>query len=394
MKNKLHVPLVRLFGFIALVAVIGFSFAACGDDGGDDGGGTFTTISAFEKYLTKQPANTPDTPYSVKLNLSNLGGSLGIGSSVDAGSLGNVLLSNETKYVSLDLSGSTITTIPWAAFSSCSSLTGIVIPNSVTSIEEGAFTSCKNLTSVTIPNSVTSIGMSAFSYCDNLTEINVDADNNAFTSEEGVLYNKNKTTLIQYPGGKTGAFTIPDSVTSLRTDRGKDGAFTGCKNLTSVTIPSSVTSIGYILFQHCSNLTKVEIKGNSLTSIGDHAFDNCTSLTSVTILDSVTSIGDYAFFKCINLESAPLGSGVTSIGQMAFDLCTDRLASVTIPNKVTSIGWHAFSSCNKLNTVTFQSANVSFDNGTFPGTDLRTKYTAGSIGTYTRPNGGSTWTKQ
>ncbi len=141
----------------------------------------------------------------------------------------------------------------------------------------------------TIPDSVTSIAGYAFWQCSGLTSIVVDASNTGYSSQDGVLYNKAKTVLIQYPGGKSGGFTIPDSVTSIG-----DGAFGGCTGLTSVTIPDSVTSIGDYAFYHCSGLTSVTIP-NGVTSIGDYAFECCTGLTSLTIGNSVTSIGDYAF---------------------------------------------------------------------------------------------------
>jgi len=133
---------------------------------------------------------------------------------------------------------------------------------SVTSIRYEAFSSCSGLTSVTIPNSVTSIGYQAFWGCSGLTSV-----------------------------------TIPNSVTSI----GR-AAFLLCSSLTSVTIPNSVTSIGIEAFSSCSGLTSVTIP-NSVTSIGDHAFRDCTSLTSVTIPNSVTSIGCQAFYYCTGLTS-------------------------------------------------------------------------------------------
>ena len=157
------------------------------------------------------------------------------------------------------------------------------------------------------------------------------------------------------------SITIPNSVTSIG-----GGAFQYCYSLTSVTIPNSVTSIGEYAFQYCRSLTSVTIP-NSVTSIGGGAFWDCRSLTSVTIPNSVTSIGHDAFYSCSSLTSVTIGNGVTSIGNWAFQNCSS-LTSVTIPSSVTSIGDGAFDSCSR---VTMQgtsplsiSANTFSDNAT------------------------------
>ena len=169
-----------------------------------------------------------------------------------------------------------VTSIGNDAFWKCSALTQVTIPNSVISIGRSAFSGCSALTQVTIPNSVISIGSWAFFGCKALTAINVESDNTAYCSVDGILFNKDKTMLIQYPAGKPEtSYNIPDGVTNIG-----DGTFEECSALTQVTIPNSVTSIGSYAFSGCSALTQVTIPG-SVTSIGSSAFEYCYALASV-----------------------------------------------------------------------------------------------------------------
>ncbi len=298
----------------------------------------------------------------------------------------------------------------------------IVIPNNVTSIAYDAFWGCSSLKTLTIPNSVTNAIIN-YVRCPNLETIVVASDNPNYSSIDGVLFDKEGTTLLRCPMGKQGTYTIPSNVTSIAY-----GAFSGCDNLISVTIPenissvannafngvlniiyagslsvsswgarsvngymennivysdetktsliacskaikgeleipNSVTSIGGSAFSGCHNLASVTIP-NSVTSIGSSAFRNCTGLTSVTIPNSVTSIGYSAFDGCSGLTSVTIPNSVTSISTSAFDGCSG-LTYVTIPNSVTSIGQSAFYRCENLKSISIPNSVTSIGSGAF-----------------------------
>ncbi len=188
-----------------------------------------------------------------------------------------------------------ITLINSFAFHGCSSLTELTLPNSLVSIGNDAFSLCSGLTEVTIPASVTDIGLDSFGSCESLTTINVAPGNSSFTSDNGVLYNKNKSELIQCPAAKQGVFEVPGSVTEIR-----DYAFFGCSGLTEITVPNTVTALGSAAFYVCEGLTKINIP-TSVTSIKRNTFGFCLNLSEITIPESVTSIENGAFYSCDGL---------------------------------------------------------------------------------------------
>ena len=223
-------------------------------------------------------------------------------------------------------------------------------------IATNAFYSNTTMKSVTIPETVTSIKVLAFNSCSSLTSFSVKSGSQNYSQIGGVLFNKAGTELVRYPGGKSGSYSIPNSVTSIA-----EYSFANCVSLTGITIPSSVTSIGSAAFASCGALTSIkadsgntaykDVSGvlfnksgtllhtypagkagsyqipNSVSRIGESSFYGCNGLTSVTIPNSVTEIAFAAFYFCEGLTSVTFTSSVTSIGNYAFNGC-DRLADV------------------------------------------------------------------
>ena len=168
---------------------------------------------------------------------------------------------------------------------------------------------------------------------------------------------KTATLLPKMEEKYSGDIIIPEKV------KGNDGVeyvvtsfdedcFKDCRDLTSITIPSSVTSLGDECFYNCYNLTSITIP-SSVTSLGDECFYNCDDLTSITIPSSVTSLGYECFSCCDSLTSITIPSSVTSLGRFCFHDCRG-LTSITIPSSVTSLGWSCFEGCSGLETVYFK----------------------------------------
>ncbi|MGM9552901.1 MAG: leucine-rich repeat protein, partial [Faecousia sp.] len=240
-----------------------------------------------------------------------------------------------------------------SAFSGCSSLTGVTIPDSVISLGSYAFEGCSGLTSVTIPEGVTSIHDGLFRYCTGLTSVTIP-DGVSSIGYDAFRGCSNLTNA-----------TIPNGVTILG-----DSAFFDCSSLTSVTIPDGVTGISTSAFYGCSALTGVTIP-DSVTSIGSAAFSGCSSLTSVTIPNSVTSISYSGFYGCSSLTEVVISDSLSSIDENLFGDCSS-LPTITIPESVTRIDSTAFYGCNALSSAYFMGSAPALGRSVFKTYDSET----------------------
>ena len=240
----------------------------------------------------------------------------------------------------------------------------------VASIGSYAFYNYSGLTSVTVPDSVISIGDGAFGNCSALTNITVAANNLAYSSAGGVLFDVIQAMLIQFPAGLGGSYSIPAGVTNIG-----DSAFANCSGLTNVSLPNSVTGIASGAFYECDSLTSVTF-GSNVTSIGDGAFAWCSDLADVTIPSGVTNIGSVAFEWCSGLASVAIPNSVTSIGYEAFYACSS-LTNVTIPDSVANIGYEAFAGCTDLTSATIPNSVTNIGESTFAWCSGLTNITVG-----------------
>jgi autotransporter-associated beta strand protein len=241
---------------------------------------------------------------------------------------------------------------------------------------------------------MTSIGTNAFTTCIRLTAVAVDVYNTVYASRDGLLYNKLLTTLIQCPAAKTGSISIPTSVTTIGSY-----AFLNCTSLTSVSIPVSVITIGDYAFYKCGSLLSASISA-TVASIGVGAFSDCTSLTDIAVDVTNTEYASHngmLYNKLLKtLIQCPAGKtysveilpGVTSIGNGAFHSCTG-LTSVSIPGSVTSIGSNAFGSCTNLLAITVDATNTAYSSlgGVVYNKAMSTliQYPAGKVGSVSIP---------
>ncbi len=240
------------------------------------------------------------------------------------------------------------------AFEDCAALANAELPAGLTSVGTDAFSGCAALTEITVPESVTSINSGAFSGCGSLI-IKVDANNQNYLDTDGVLFTKDKHTILAYAKDKIQPeYAVPDGVTSIG-----DNAFDMCESLTGVTLPNGVTSVGDYAFHGCG-LTSIELP-DGVTTVGMDAFMYCEALTRATIPESVESIGSGAFDSCTSLTDIRIPQNVTSIGEFTFYNCAS-MKSVTLPEGLTSIGRSTFRGCDALTDVYYSGTIADWDN--------------------------------
>ncbi len=256
-----------------------------------------------------------------------------------------------------------------SAFINCKNLTDITIPEGVTSINVLAFAGCSGLTSIDLPDSIESTDGNSYYGCTGLKKINVSGDNKNYSSQDGVLFNKDKTELISYPGGKSGKYVIPDTVKVIYFNTFmKISAFSGCIGLSDLTIPDSITLIREQTFSGCTELKNIifpdsmeyiepyaledtawfDLQPNGLIYAGNIAYKYKGVMpndTSITLKPGTRSISDYAFWSPVRISEPETTEGDCS-----------GLVSISIPVSVKSIGAHAFSGCTNLKSITIPNS--------------------------------------
>lgn len=280
--------------------------------------------------------------------------------------------------------GSQCTEIGAKAFYRCYGLTELVLPDSVCVINADAFFQCKALLSLTLPAGLTSFDASVINACDALQNLYVSAASKSFRSVDGVLFTADGKELVYYlPTRADAAYTVPDGVVIIR-----ESAFGRNKNLTSVSLPASLTLIDTSAFNSCGSLETVEFRegGTELLVIGKMAFSN-TALTSVDLPARVASLGDWAFnrapltnitfgensklvtmgdsvFGATKLSAVTLPAGIVSIGELTFANCGE-LVTVTLSEGLKTLGANTFRGCSALETVNLPASLETVGGGTF-----------------------------
>ena len=237
------------------------------------------------------------------------------------------------------------------AFAGCTSIENITFHSQVKTISNNAFRGCKNIKNVVIPNSVESIGCGAFGGCDSIASLTIPF--------VGASANDDEHAFLAYIFGasSSGYSTnpVPSSLkTVIVTGGTKIGGFARCTSITSITLPSTITSIRNAAFSGCTGLTSITLP-DGVIEIGNNAFERCSNMTSINMGNKVQTIGTGTFHECRKLANITLSDSLISIGGSAFEDCT-ALKNIVIPASVKSIGRYAFSN-TYISSVRFENPN-------------------------------------
>lgn len=299
----------------------------------------------------------------------------------------------ESTYVSKVTIPESVTEIARKAFYSCSRLRNFELPGSVTSIGELAFYHCVALKSLHIPAAVDAIGSKAFMLCNGLTELTVDAANESYSSENNIIYNKDKTLLVAAMSTFSGHLDVPltvkgigenafvecDGLTSINLGNVSvihDFAFFDCKGLTTVTLPSSLERLGFGAFFNCTHMSALNMNDNlkeigeraftrcialkdivfagDNLKIGNHAFESCKNMNLTDVIDCISEVGDYAFASCVKFRTVTLPRSVKSYGNYAFFACA-QMTRLFIGSEVEKMGENVFYNCSRIRQVTIDA---------------------------------------
>lgn len=264
----------------------------------------------------------------------------------------------------------TVTSIAMDAFANCTALLNITIPSSVTEIKSGVFFRCSNLKNIVLHDAITRIGSLSFNGCQKLQELNLpqelnyiddtalgdcyclsriyidDSNSNYCTDSAGVLYNKAKTILFKFPARSDVAnYTIPSTVTKIN-----DDAMQNCIYLENIELPKNLVEIGWSAFENCVKLQSITIP-ETVTTIGHSAFSGCTNLTDVFLPDTIPNFGSGVFKRCTNLQKISLPKNMTKLPDVTFSECTS-LTTIIWPIALEKIGYMSFSKCSSLTEIT------------------------------------------
>ncbi len=246
--------------------------------------------------------------------------------------------------------------IPW--YYAKENVKSLVIGDEITKVTSYMFTDFDNLTTVYLGSGLEEIAVSAFDFSDNIENFYVAEDNQHFTAVNGILYNKDMTSILRYPTARQGGFSIPETVTTIG-----GSAFEQCFHLTDIVIPETVTSIGVNAFSQCFKLTNVIIPAG-VTTIYDRAFFDCDGLTEIILPDNVTKLGSHAFAYCDNVTRLRLSENLKTIPAYAFCGLTS-LTHLTLPRNLYEIKSNGFSECTSLQSVIMfnklRSVHLLFD---------------------------------